>query len=255
MRWLVLLLLAANLVYAGWQVERHARREMAGARAAQPVPAGVARLSLISELPEPPPLRASQPPSAGDVPVDAASEDELAALLPDVGELPATADAAGYSCFSYGPLPEERQVNWLSDWFRARRAEVRSRTSEDPGQRLFWVYLAPKESLQSAMAVVEDLRRQGVRDYRLISKGDLGNAVSLGLFSSQEAVNERLRELKEKGFLPVVVPYASSQRFHWLDVRVPAVPEILDQVFQGYPSRYSSVPVQCSEIAMGGGSP
>lgn len=91
-----------------------------------------------------------------------------------------------------------------------------------------------------------------MRDYRLISKGDLGNAVSLGLFSSQEAVNARLLELREKGFQPVVVPYSNVQRFYWLDVRVPAVPGILEEVFDGYPSRYSSVPVQCSEIAMTG---
>ena len=254
MRWFVLFLLLANLMYLGWQVERRARADVRSAGAAQQVSAGAARLSLLAELPETPPLREREPPPV-DTPVPASTEGDLAALMPDVSETPVVAPEAGFSCFSYGPLPEERQAIWLGDWFRSRRAEVRSRTSEDPGRRLYWVYLEPKESVQSAMAVVEDLRRQGVRDYRLISKGDLGNAVSLGLFSSQEAVNGRLQELKGKGFQPVVVPYSNVQRFYWLDVRVPAAPEILDQLFQGYPSRYSSVPVQCSEIAMSGGSP
>jgi len=252
MRWLVLLLLLANLLYLGWQIDRHSRREVQSAGAARHVSPDVPRLSLLAELPQMPPSRA-RGPGPEEAPPGAPAED-IGALLPELGEAPVVAADAGYSCFSYGPLPEERQATWLGDWFRSRQAEVRSRTSEDPGQRLFWVYLAPRESRQSAMAVVEDLKRQGIRDYRLISQGELGNAVSLGLFSSQEAVNARLRELKEKGFQPVVVPYSNVQRFYWLDVRVPAVPEILEELFQGYPSRYSSVPVQCSEIAMNGGS-
>jgi hypothetical protein len=252
MRWLVLLLLLANLLYLGWQIDLQARRDIRGAAAAQPVPDQAARLMLLSELARPPSLRAQEPPNPAEL--SSPAGEDLVALLPDIGETPPVAEDAGFSCFSYGPLPEERQAIWLADWFRARRIEVRSRISDDPGRRLFWVYLAPRDSLQSAMAVVEDLRARGVSDYRLISKGDLGNAISLGLFSSQEAVNARLQELKEKGFHPVVVPYSSVQRFHWLDVRVPAVPELLEQLFDGYPSRYSSVPVQCSEIAMSGGS-
>jgi hypothetical protein len=249
MRWLVLLLLVANLLYLGWQLDRSARTDVRGAAAALQVPPGAAGLSLLGELSAMPPARIAEPP-----PATIGAEDDLAALLPGISEAPVLAEDAGFSCFSYGPLPEERQAIWLSDWFRSRQAQVRSRTAEDPGRRLFWVYLAPQESFQSAMALVEDLRKRGVRDYRLISKGDLSNAVSLGLFSSQEAVNARLNELKEKGFRPVVVPYSNLQHFYWVDVRVPAVPEILEQLFEGYPARYSSVPVQCSEIAMNGGS-
>jgi hypothetical protein len=251
MRWLVLVLLIANLLYLGWQVDRESRANLRAAAAGLRVPTGTPQLSLLGELPEAPPLRVTEP-QPGDMPTPA--DGDIAALMPEITEAPAVAEGAAYSCFTYGPLPEERQAVWLGDWFRARRAEIRSRTSEDPGRRLFWVYLAPAETLQSAMQVVENLKQRGVRDYRLISKGDLGNAVSLGLFSSQEAVNARLQELKEKGFQPVVVPYSNVQRFYWIDVRVPAVPEILDQLFDGYPSRYSSVPVHCSEIAMNGGS-
>jgi hypothetical protein len=253
MRWLVLLLLLGNLLYLGWEMDRSARQEPLGAAVKRQIPPDAVRLALLAELPQPPPLREVEPPPEETAPTGA--DADLVAQMPEIVGTPVVAGDAGYSCFSYGPLPEERQAIWLGDWFRSRQAEVRSRTSEDPGRRLFWVYLAPEESLASAMAVVEDLKRRGVRDYRLISKGDLGNAVSLGLFSSQEAVGARLEELKEKGFRPVVVPYSNVQRFYWVDVRVPAVPEILEQLFDGYPSRYSSVPVQCSEIAMNGGSP
>lgn len=252
MRWLVLVLLVANLFYLGWRVDRESRERVRGAATGLQVPANVPKLSLLAELPETPPLRVTEP-RPDDMPLPGGDSD-LAELMPEITEAPAVTEGAGYSCFSYGPLPEERQAVWLGDWFRSRRAEVRSRVAEDPGGRLFWVYLAPTESLQSAMQVVENLKKRGVRDYRLISKGNLGNAVSLGLFSSQEAVNARLQELKEKGFQPVVVPYSNMQRFYWVDVRVPTMPEILDQLFDGYPSRYSSVPVQCSEIALNGSS-
>lgn len=251
MRWLVILLLFCNLLFLGWQMQRQARVEVRNAAAAQQVPANAARLSLISELAEAPPLRLEQPPPAAAP----AAADGLVAQLPEFGMAPALAADAEASCFSYGPLPDERQAVWLGDWFRSRRAEVQSRSVEDGERQLFWIYLAPQQSLDSALAVVKDLEQRGVRDYRVIRSGDMSNAVSLGLFSSQAAVNARLAELKDKGYQPVVVPYTSGQRFWWLDVRVPALPELLKEMFEGYPARYSSVPVKCSEIAMSGGSP
>ena len=99
------------------------------------------------------------------------------------------------------------------------------------------------------MNVIEVFRDRGIRDFRLISKGDLENAISMGLFSSQASVNRRLQELQKEGFKPVVVPYSDGKRAYWVDAELGGDSELVEQVFNDYPSKFSSVPVNCGEIA------
>ena len=100
------------------------------------------------------------------------------------------------------------------------------------------------------MDTIRELKNKGVTDYRLISRGNLQNAISLGLFTNQASVNNRLRELEQKGYKPVVVPYYDGKRIYWVDVQFDAETKFLVQVYKGYPSRYKSVPVNCSKIAL-----
>lgn len=272
MRWVALCLLALNLVHYGWQLDQDARRTRANHSQGLALPAAVAGLKLVRELAKPPAPREEtesqmdfepaaqavndpglQTESSVAVEVQAgtgAGPDELVNQLPDLNVPGTAAGPVEYSCFSFGPLPEEKHAVWLADWFRARMVPLRNRVSDDPNQSLFWVYLAPQQSRESAMAVLDTLEKKGIRDYRLINRGDLANAVSLGLFSSQSAVNARLQELHEQGFQPVVVPYANLQNTHWIDVRIPKDDPVLQEMYSGFPARYGSVPVTCGEIAL-----
>lgn len=256
MKWLVLLLLILNVVYFGWELDRQARSDVANARAAVPAPGGVKKLVLLSELDSRPPERSGEESAPADpAPEPFENSEGLVLQLPDISVPDVAAESLEYSCFTFGPLPEERHAVWLGDWFRSRRGWVQSRGAEDPDRRLFWVYLTGEGSRESAAAVMEDLEKKGIRDYRLISRGDMENSISLGLFSTQAAVNERLSELKEKGYRPVVVPYTNVQQTFWLDVKIPAAANILEEMFRGFPARYNSVPVKCDQIAISQSAP
>jgi SPOR domain len=272
MKWIALTLLALNLIYYGWEMDQDLRLARANQAQALGVPAGVASLRLVRELKTPPAARADddapatfEPDAqavtdAGMTPDDGiaaelqastgAGPDELVNQLPELAVPAALGGTTGYSCFTFGPLPEEKHALWLADWFRTRMIPMHTRESQDADGSLLWVYLAPLPSAQEAEGVVQALQQKGVRDFRLISRGDLANAVSLGLFASQQAVNERLGELREKGFQPVVVPYAGVQRVHWIDVRIPAGDPVLQEMFSGFPGRYSSIPAACDQIAL-----
>jgi hypothetical protein len=277
MRWVALCLLALNLVHYGWQIDADARTARANQSEALSLPARVEGLKLVRELAKPPAAReelegqlnyepaaqaVNDPGLQTETSVAAeiqagtgAGPDELVNQLPDLN-LPAAATGAEatvaeeYSCFSFGPLPEEKHAVWLADWFRVRLVPLRSRVSEAANRSLFWVYLAPQQSRQGAEAVLDTLAGKGIRDFRLIDRGNLANAVSLGLFSSQSQVNERLRQLREQGFQPVVVPYPNVQRIHWVDVRLSKDDPVLQEMYAGFPARFGSVPVACSEIAL-----
>ena len=127
---------------------------------------------------------------------------------------------------------------------------VNERVERDTDNQLFWIYLSPQESEESAILAVEELKKKGIKDYRLINTGDLKNAISLGLFSTQATVNKRINELKSKGYQPIVVPYRETRQIYWLDVRLVRQHDLFTEIFDSEPSRFNSIPVSCSEIAL-----
>ena len=255
MKWLALILLVANAVYFGWELDRSTRIGLANRNAAVVVAKNVPRLSLLGELGTLPETRTDSTAPQYAEPEPEEAPYEIVSLLPDISVNDAEAGAAVESCFTFGPLPEERQALWLGDWFRARDVAVAARETVDSDRKLFWVYLAPEESREDALAVLAELQGKGISDMRLIGTGGMQNAISLGLFSTQAAVNARLKELEGHGRHPVVVPYADVQKVHWLDVRVTSTAGALQTLFSGYPSGFNSVPVKCSEIAIGNAAP
>lgn len=152
------------------------------------------------------------------VPADTATDSETS-IETEVETEPADDGALG-RCFTVGPFKDESAGSALVSWFEQQSAEVASR-NETTRKRLFWVYHEPLESAAAARATVQEMVGKGVQDLMLISGGDMANAISLGVFSTQEAVNRRLEEMRDQGYEPVVVPQYRDREELWLDVQSP----------------------------------
>lgn len=257
MRWAVAALLLVNLIYFGWELDRDTRMQVRNSATTFRDTSSASRLSLIRELEDPPASRSSGENIDTIQPDDGTSnlEEELLRQLPEAGSIGLAADVTGAYCFTYGPLPERSQAEGLNDWFRSRNITTRLRNAEQDGQAYFWVYLTPGGTRQQALETLQNLEQQGVRDYRLIRRGRLENAISLGLFPNQSAVNERLGDLESKGFRPVVVPYTNVTRVYWLDVRIGLSESAMQDLINGYPARFNSVPVNCGQIDINASAP
>ena len=270
MKWVFVFLLLVNVVYFGLELERQAGIDLQKPVTVNSVTGNSKQLVLITEreagdqtlkVPVAPPLEntemgnseaapAPEPGDAQDAGPGEVSGDNLVAELPDIDLSGIDAGVGKYYCFTFGPLAEEIMAVGLSDWFKSRRAAADMRYQDQKGRQLFWMYLSPQDTRTEAMDTIRELKDQGIKDYRLINRGNLENAISLGLFSSQAAVNERLRELQQKGYKPIVVPYYDNKRLYWVDVRLRETGVPLDKVFGGFPSRYNYVPVDCNKIAV-----
>ena len=155
-------------------------------------------------------------------------------------------------CVSFGPFTEKGQADELSNWLQEKEVQTKQRGEGGKQDQYFWIYLSAGESEDEAMAAIEDLKGKGVKDYKLINKGNLQNAISLGLFSTQSAVNNRLNELKSVGYQPIIVPYHKNQAIIWVDARVDTKSagqeNILSEFINGYPSRFNSIPTRCEGL-------
>jgi hypothetical protein len=282
MKWIFIILLLCNVLYFGWELDRQSRITISNSSAAIAIPRGTERLKLLLELEKSPEVKTarseqlqadhSSPENVsgqnddtrqvkaekvtgsdnGTVEMKVDTKSELLHTLPGLSmiDLNKDIDRGDPLCFTYGPLLDIAESDRLEDWFRSRNLRANHRQTDDKGRQLFWIYLAPRDNKANAVAAIKDLKNKGVKDMRLISRGDMVNAVSLGLFSTQAAVNRRLREIKSIGYKPIVVPHYGGKKIHWLDIRIDKKTPVLNEIIEGLPARYNSVPVRCNEIAL-----
>ena len=281
MKWLFIVFLLANVCYFGWELDRQTRIEVNNSVRPFNVPVDVQRLELLGELIESstsilksdedmdeigkegehgfsnvedsPLQNIASMMDQGNVMIGKKVLDELAPSLLDFStNNNQSFDDEKILCVSFGPFAEKGQADELSNWLQENEIQTKQRGEGGKQDQYFWIYLSASESEDEAMTAIEDLKGKGVKDFKLINKGSLQNAISLGLFSTQSAVNKRLNELKNIGYQPIIVPYHQNQSIIWVDARVDTKgagqENILSEFINGYPARFNSIPVQCEEI-------
>ena len=201
MKWLAIALVLANVAFFGWSYELRLR---AAPTAPAPLPATTPSLRLLSELDELPPLRVAE------TPLTAAPEPPTIAARPVAGGA-----VASDHCVEIGPFPATKDADTIERWLTSRATAVQRIVQVVRKRKLLWVYLEPKNA-DEAQAEVARLEHKGIHDYLLVQRGGLQHAISLGLFTTQEAVNRRLSEMGKQGFQPVVVPRIAVTKYAWL---------------------------------------
>jgi hypothetical protein len=70
----------------------------------------------------------------------------------------------------------------------------------------WWVHIAPLATRQAAVQRIAELKRQGIEDSSLVNDDpSWRNAISLGVFRSAEAANNRAEDLRKRGVSGVQV--------------------------------------------------
>ncbi len=160
-RWLVAALLIANMIGLVLYVRGDARPEPAQP-AIPPLPAEWPQLILPHEV--------------------------GSALLRELGE-----------CFSIGPLNSLLAQQRAEDRLRANASQVRSRQTISERDRGWWVYL-PAGTRNEALDLTRTLTEAGLEDFFVVTRGEMENVVSVGLFEDVANARERLRRVREAGF-------------------------------------------------------
>ncbi|MCW9058399.1 MAG: SPOR domain-containing protein [Gammaproteobacteria bacterium] len=212
MRYLIYLLVIANLAFWAWYP---APPEPMPRDRALSLPPGVETLVLLRErgqdtepaetdpspVPEPAP-EASQLP-ADDVPLEG----------PPPEPEPVAVEQPVDRCYSIGPFMAAEDQAAAATTLRRAGLEVKSRSSDVQEPIGYWVYL-PAMASEEARRVAAELTRQGVSDY-FIGKQ---NYISLGAFSAKPAAEERRRQIAALGYEPRLDPRFRTRTAFWLDV-------------------------------------
>ena len=279
MKWIVYVLLGVNLTLLTWNL--HNRGTATATSAPGPVVAsGVGELPLLTELesdglrarvsatvveagagaepdaePETEPTVAAAP-DAVPGPTPSVPVDTPEAPLPDSAEAlvtaPAPVAAPGTTCLTVGPLGEDAPVDAVGEWLKGLGAEVEVRSDERREVALYWIYFPPTATRAEAVTQVERMRAEGIDDVLVVPKGDMANAVSLGVFSRTDSRDRRLKELNDKGYRPSIAPRYRTKRATWVDASAPIGSVSPDTVRQRWPD-LAVAPTACAGARIAAG--
>jgi hypothetical protein len=232
MRALVFALVFANLILLAWAQGYFGSAESPDARRLQqqlntdklaiiargeakaatvPATAGAAGEKSAAAPPEKPAL-AAPVAAASDKPAAKAAEkasdkgseknDAASVAVAANGKAPAAADPAKPAprCLQWSDLAAgdaDRLDRLLGERFNTAR---RTRSAAVAGSAGWWVYIPPQASRSDAERKAGELKRLGAPEYFIVQEaGPNRFAISLGIFSSEAAANDRLDDLRSKG--------------------------------------------------------
>ena len=143
-------------------------------------------------------LRLQQQMLADQVSVVARGEPPAASEKSPAAEKPADKKALA-GCLLWSDLSiadADRLESLLTEKFSAFKA-ARSQT---PGSSTYWVYIPPLANKQEADKKAVELKKLGAPEFFIVQDAGANHlAISLGIFSSEEAAKERLDALRAKG--------------------------------------------------------
>lgn len=192
---------------------RHPDEKPATATATVPVPAPepeVPEPKVPESTPEPDAPESAPGPASGPAPKQVA---EATASAPDSGNV------ARY-CYGLGPVPK-KAADSLRQWLDRRGIPAVSRA----GRReipLHWIYLPPFSTQAGAERAAASMRADNIGDIFILSRGNMKNAISLGVFRKRSSMEKRLDELKKKGYTAQVGSRSRTEKITSFQVTLPA---------------------------------
>ena len=258
MKWVILGLVLTNVAFFGWRLSQD--QEMVVTDSAPPA-AGVAmvnRLLLVSEVESGVLRRRRELPSQQAAqPLQPQSSEQLAGKREEAASVPlarvlALPPVADRECYTLGPLENEDDISALGAWFNAQGSQATLRSDERREVTSTWVFLPPLASREAADARVREMQAANIDDIYVIPRGDMANAISLGLFSQSDTLQRRVSQLEDRGFTPSVLPRYRTATASWFDVTTsaaqPMTVGVLDQIFPDLIIRQ----VPCGDAAIAG---
>ncbi len=159
---------------------------------------------------------------------ESASEGQVG-MLPDAPIQPELAEPAAspLRCYTLGGFKNQSDVETVAERLESLVSDLGGREETQEKQIGYWVLIPAQGSRQAARAKVKELRDAGIEDVWRFTKGDLANAISLGLFSNRAPAERHQRAVRRKGFATEIQPRVIDETSYWLDFRSadePALP-------------------------------
>ena len=125
-------------------------------------------------------------------------------------------------CYALGPFDGISQAKPISEKLQDLGAFTFERLVTTESPMGYWVYLPSFNSWNDAKDKVGDLEKKGIKDMFIVGRGKMKNAVSLGLYKSEDTAKERVSDIKKLGEAAKIQPQFQQLDTYWIDIDVDA---------------------------------
>jgi hypothetical protein len=190
MKWIAFLLLGANLLFLGFYVTNPP--DSTSDETSPPEWSGNGRLIRIAELSGNDQLPKRKALDKNVIPEGVTSHaDSLeSAVVTPVSPAPGQTN-----CYEVSGFADEKTALEAQIALDAAGVDSDPPRLEHVDRLRYWVLLPPFNADVQTRAAVERLKGAGINDYYLIPSGENKNALSLGVFSTREAAQQRVSEI------------------------------------------------------------
>ncbi len=144
---------------------------------------------------------------------------------PEIQNLLAAADPVSHParCISVGPFVSLRQASEAAALLNQAGLTTSQRAEESQVWVGHWVHLPSYPSRAAAVEVVEELRKQGIKDIYIEPSGELKNTISLGLFTELERAEVRAGRVRQLSDVsPQIRNRSRDGLVYWIDAAIEA---------------------------------
>lgn len=191
LKWIVGLLLLANLALFGWMRWGSALTVDVDAGAVQAA-LNPDKIKLLETLPASAAIPASSVTPGLTLTLSTVSAPVVSAPLPAPASIVANVPSKVSNCAEWGEFSGD-------DLARAQQALAELKLGDSLTQRVleqdhgYWVYIPPLKKRAMVEKKIAQLKERGVKDYFVVQeKGKWLNAISLGVFKTEEAAQKYL---------------------------------------------------------------
>ncbi len=185
MKWIIYLLLLANISFFAWHYQAVGRDERRTQVEQQNRLEGAVRLVMLKEA-------------------KTEAESESKTRSPQ--------------CRSLGPFDKRTQAEKIENLLQEQGTPVSLRLSNEARRKAYWVYLQPAASYDAARKMAQKLKKEHrIKDIFIVATGNKKNSISLGVFSKFELAYRRQAEIRKLGFDAQLKDVKLPVKEYWLD--------------------------------------
>lgn len=210
MRYLFIVLLLLNIGFFIW-LERFSVSPKKSFTAVDP---GAQSLVLLSEL--------NDSESVANTAIDNVSTADNRASEEDMN----------LSCYAAGPYNDEAVVLTAAETIRPQVLKSNIRRLTTTQEAGYWVYIPALPSRAEALKKGRELAAAFVKDYYVVTSGNNENSISLGLYREPYNADNRVNQLKQKGFAVEKETRLEQWPEFWLDFSLSEASEFDPQTLE-----------------------
>ena len=138
-------------------------------------------------------------------------------LIKNNESTPKTASALSTRCYTVGPYNSEKAMQLVATQLNDFGLAVKIRREKTKDTLNYLVYLVAQETRQASLKIIDDIKKNDIKDYHLIESGPYKNAISFGFFNDLNKARRHSEYIRFLGYDARYTEQKAVREIFWLN--------------------------------------